>query len=455
MTKPEADPIVLEIMFVVKRVLVTGNFNVVHPGHLRLFKFARELGDELWVGVTSDRIAGAGAQVLETYRLDGVAAIGIVDHAFLFDESVEDVVLRIRPDLVVKGKEYEDLHNPEKEVVESYGARLLFSSGETVFSSMDILRRENIGTTYSSVVLPFDYMERHKISELRLSALISHFSDIRACVVGDLIVDEYITCDSLGMSQEDPTIVVTPISSDKFVGGAGIVAAHGQGLGANITLVSVVGDDANGQFAKTKLKDGQVINYFAVDQSRPTTLKQRFRSSGKTLLRVNHLSQNPISRELQTFVMDRVIEALETVDLLVFSDFNHGCLPQGVVDRLTQHALTRGVTIAADSQSSSQVGDVSRFLMTDLMTPTEREARIAMRENDDGLIVLIEKLRQKTNAKNILLKMGPEGVIVYTAPSQGKDFATDRVGALNHSPKDVAALDLQAVPPADQDRESE
>ena len=66
---------------------------------------------------------------------------------------------------------------------------------------------------------------------------------MKVCIVGDLIVDEYITCNPLGMSQEDPTIVVTPVEEEQFLGGAGIVAAHAVGLGASVDFFSVVGSD--------------------------------------------------------------------------------------------------------------------------------------------------------------------------------------------------------------------
>ena len=420
------------------KVLVTGNFNVVHPGHLRLMMFAKEQGDELWVGISSDRIAGSQAQVAEQFRLEGASAIGVVDHAFVYDEDLAAVLDRLRPDVLVKGKEHENSYNVERQVVEKYGGRLIFSSGETVFSSLDILRFEHFGIVSSPISLPADYMRRHGISRNRISELISQFHGVRVCVLGDLIIDEYITCDSLGMSQEDPTIVVTPVSTERFVGGAGVVASHGSGLGASVSFVSVIGDDEDGEFGRLTLERQEIRNFLAVDKSRPTTRKQRFRSSGKTLLRVNHLSQNPISRELQDFALGRAIEVLEDSDLLVFSDFNHGCLPQNLVDQITNHAVSRGIRIAADSQSSSQIGNVGRFTNTDLLTPTEREARIAMHSTEDGLVVLAEKLRSLTKSKNILLKLGLEGVIVHTGPSSEREFVTDRIGALNRSPVDVA-----------------
>jgi len=114
-------------------VFVSGNFNILHPGHLRLLRFARDCGEKLVVGVHSDRIAGNDAHVPERLRLEGVQSNSWVDEAFLMDEPVTDVISRLRPDIVVKGKEHESRLNPELQALAQFGGRLLFSSGETVF----------------------------------------------------------------------------------------------------------------------------------------------------------------------------------------------------------------------------------------------------------------------------------------------------------------------------------
>ena len=81
------------------------------------------------------------------------------------------------------------------------------------------------------------------LDKIKLINIINQFKFLEICVIGDLIIDEYITCQALGMSQEDPTIVISPIDSRKFVGGAGIVAAHASGHGAISSLISVTGED--------------------------------------------------------------------------------------------------------------------------------------------------------------------------------------------------------------------
>lgn len=420
-----------------KVVLVTGNFNVLHPGHIRLLRFARECGVQLVVGVYSDNIAGKASHVSENLRLEGVRSLNFVDEAFLIDESIENVIARLRPAIVVKGKEYESALNPELPEIEKYGGRLLFSSGEAIFSSADLIHKELFHSNIRSISLPLDYMRRHKFDTSRLNGLLHKFSSKKVCVVGDLIIDEYITCEPLGMSQEDPTIVVTPLKSVRFIGGAGIVAAHAAGLGASVQFFSVVGADVSGEFAKTRLAEEGVTAYLLIDDNRPTTLKQRYRCKGKTLLRVSHLHQGALSIPLQHRLLENIEEASHGADLLVFSDFNYGCLPQPVVDKITVLAKARGMMLVADSQSSSQVGDISRFRGMDLLTPTEHEARLAIRNRDDGLVILAEGLRRQSSASNLLLKLGEEGILIH-AGDGGEDWVTDRVGALNAAPQDVA-----------------
>ena len=125
-----------------KTIFVSGNFNILHPGHLRLLRFARELGDKLIVGVHSDEIGGDGVHVPQELRLEGVRSNSWVSECFLVDEPVIEVIKKIKPDIVVKGKEYTDQINPELDVLKEYGGKLLFSSGQVVFSSLDLIKKD-------------------------------------------------------------------------------------------------------------------------------------------------------------------------------------------------------------------------------------------------------------------------------------------------------------------------
>lgn len=418
-----------------KVVFVSGNFNIVHPGHLRLLTFAHECGQFLVVGVNQDSDA---VVIPGELRLDSVRSLGMVNYAFLLEDTPEDFIAALKPDVVVKGKEHEGQFNAEQKAVDTYGGKLLFSSGDARFSSIDLLQREFKETNLSTIQKPTDFLKRHSFSFTDIHATLNQFKGLRVSVVGDLIVDEYITCEPLGLSQEDPTIVVTPVTTNRFIGGASIIAAHAKGLGAKVRYFSVCGKDEPAEFARTLLDEYGVTSQLFEDENRPTTLKQRFRASGKTLLRVSHLKQHDVPKDLGNRIIRAVKDSLSETDLLIYSDFNYGCLPQYVVDKISDLCAKRDITIVADSQSSSQVGDVSRFKNSLLLTPTEREARLATRDFNSGLVVLAENLRKQARAKNVVITLGAEGLLIHAPATEKGDWVTDRLPAFNTAPKDTA-----------------
>ncbi|MEY4249162.1 MAG: hypothetical protein RJA87_795 [Pseudomonadota bacterium] len=417
-----------------KIIFISGNFNILHPGHLRLFRFAAELGGRLVVGVNAG--GNEGVTVEQAMRLEDVRAIAAVHEAIALAEEPEVFIARLRPDYVVKGKEYQGLQNVEQAVVDSYGGTLLFSSGEVRFYSTELLSSDRGKRAKSTIVKPTDFPRRNGFGIDGLAATVEAFSRLKVVVIGDLIVDDYINCDPLGMSREDPTLVVTPVESKRYVGGAGIVAAHARGLGAAVTFISVAGEDDAAQFARTELTDQGVAVQIFTDPTRPTTLKQRFRASGKTLLRVNHLRQLSVSPELQDQLIKAAEAALQDADVLLFADFNYGCLAQPVVDQISACGKARGVLMAADSQASSQMSDISRFKGMCLITPTEHEVRLALREEEAGLIIIAERLQRAADVENLVITLAGEGLLIY-AP-KGENYHTDRLPAFNNAPKDVA-----------------
>lgn len=419
-----------------KIAFVSGNFNVVHPGHIRLLNFASECADFVVVGVHPD--GQPDTFVPQLLRLEGVKAIGFVDYACILDGSLQDFLSDLKPEIVVKGQEHESLSNPELAVVESYGGELIFASGEIWFSSLNLLKEELKRTALPSLVKPMAYLERHKTSRRRLSEIAKRFSDLHVVVLGDLIIDEYVFCNPLGMSQEDPTIVVTPVKRDLFIGGAGIVAAHGRSLGAQVDFLSVVGNDATAGYARGKLQEYGVNATLLVDESRPTTLKQRFRVQNKTLLRVSELRQHSMSHELQMQMVKKIKNALATAQLLVFSDFSYGCLPQRLIDEISEFCLQKRIPMVADSQSSSQIGDITRFKNTLLITPTEREARLAIRDPHFGLTAVADMLRKKTDSKHVFITLGSEGLLIHSPGNGEGEMVMDELPVFNSHPKDTA-----------------
>lgn len=417
-----------------KVCLVSGKFNVLHPGHLRLFRHAKEICDYLVVALYPD---GWSSEVLlpAPDRLEGVRANIWVDEAFILSGGIETAITELRPDVVLKGKEHDGLSNIESDVLRSYGGALRFAGGHLAFSSNELLSAEErpIPTWHAE-----DYLRRHDISYADLIAQIGAMDSVRTLVIGDLIVDRYIDCEPVGMSAEDPTVVVTPISEKQFLGGASIVAAHADQLGGGAHLISIRGDDVPGNFALKELDKVGVTTHIFCDVERPTTFKTRYRARNQTLLRVNDFRDHHIDAGLETILLSKIYDILPSVNLVIFSDFNYGLLTNSLVSDVIEACRERQIVVACDSQSSSQVGDVTKFQNASLITPTEREARLAVRDANAGLVGVAEKLRNLTNSNYAPITLGSEGVFLHYKERNNQLPKDDQIPALNRNPIDVA-----------------
>lgn len=411
------------------KALVSGKFKVIHSGHIRLFKLARELSEELVVALD---VSGLDSSDI-AWRLKALESIDFVSRVLTYQSNIEQILLNEKPDTVVKGSEFSQAFNVEEKLLAQWDGRLIFSSGDSFFSEKDMIDSPQENLIRRSFPLPLDFMQRHEITSLRLIEILESFQNINVCVIGDLIIDEFINCHPLGMSQEEPTIVVTPIDKKRFLGGAGIVAAHCASLGAKTTLLTIRGEDEAGQWGAIQAHEYGIEMIALVDSTRPTTLKQRFRSGSQTLLKLTHLRQENISSELEVKLLETFKSKMSNFDLIIFSDFSYGVLTKKITKDILHTAKESVIFVAADSQSSSQIGDLSRFEFSDLITSTEREARLEMKDENSGLVVLAENLRFELNAQNLLLKLGGDGVMIHGTDTDGSMLATDQVPALNNA----------------------
>jgi len=416
---------------------VSGKFNVIHPGHIRLFRFAREISDYLVVGIFEDGSSN-GLVIAEEERLEGVTSNTWVDAAFILREDLPSTIKQLKPDIVVKGTEHENRDNPELAAVEEYGGVVHFASGNTSFSSLELLQSE-ISTSRDGLIRHADrYLSRHNISLRQLNSTIKKMSEIRTLVIGDLIVDRYIDCEPIGMSSEDPSLVVSPLLTQTFVGGAGIVAAHSASLGGETHFISVCGDDEDAEYARNRLEKSRVKASCITDLGRPTTSKTRYRADGQTMLRVNNLRDHEISNHIADQMLGLTLDLLSEIDLLILSDFSYGVFTNDLIAKVTHASRQQNIIIVADSQSSSQFGDIGRFTDVTLITPTEKEARLAVKDKRGGLVKVAEELQSLVNARDVVLTLGSEGAFLRAKTREVNMGQDDRIPALNRDPKDVA-----------------
>lgn len=124
-----------------------GCFDLFHVGHVRYLEGARQQGDVLVVGVNSDlsvrQLKGEGRPLLpENARAELLASMECVDYVVIFDDLTAENLLRdLRPDVHCKGTDYTEASVPEREVVRSWGGRVVIVGDPKDHSTRDVLAR--------------------------------------------------------------------------------------------------------------------------------------------------------------------------------------------------------------------------------------------------------------------------------------------------------------------------
>ena len=412
------------------KCLVSGKFKVLHVGHLRLFETAANLADELIVAVDSSDISSDELN----WRINLLKNIGSIHQVVEFSGNIKELIEEIKPEYVVKGSEFSRSKNIEESALAEYGGKLVFSSGNYFYSEST-----SKSDLLEDIEHHLEFLARRQIDKFKLNSIVNEFSKLKICVIGDLIIDEFIECRPIGMSQESPSIVVAPIKTNRFIGGAGIIAKHCSELGAETTFISLIGDDEQGEWASKSLKVSNLKLVLESEKSRHSTIKTRYTSSQQVLFRLNQFNNEYISEKQEQIILQYIKDKCVNFDLFIFSDFSYGLLTPFLVNQIIDHCKSNKIKIAADSQTSSQVGDISKFVGVDLLTPTEKEARIELKDEVSGLVVLAEKLRKKLSCENLILKLGADGVLIHGLDSKDGEFLdTDQVKALNSNPQNIS-----------------
>ena len=217
-------------------------------------------------------------------------------------------------------------------------------------------------------------------SDIELAAIVRKFSAARVLVIGDVILDRYISGSVQRLSPEAPIPVLRPASDRCTLGGAANVALNIATLGGHVILVGVIGDDVAGAEV-TRLLAGTpgIVAALVQIPQRPTTSKTRFMTGSHQLLRLDEETTAPLDQAGVAAVMQSVERQLHQADVIVLSDYAKGVLCDGVLDAVLTRARETGRLTIADPKRP----DFAAYRGATVLTPNEHEVRVATRIEAD------------------------------------------------------------------------
>ncbi|HUB46680.1 MAG TPA: D-glycero-beta-D-manno-heptose-7-phosphate kinase [Acetobacteraceae bacterium] len=217
-------------------------------------------------------------------------------------------------------------------------------------------------------------------NDIELADRVRHFSDARVAVLGDVILDRYVTGNAHRLSPEAPIPVLRPTGNRCTLGGAANVALNIATLGGQTLLIGVVGNDAAGAETVRLVQAADGIDcQLVVAEGRPTTAKTRFMAGSHQLLRLDEETTEPLSQDTAASVLDRFQAALSWADVIVLSDYAKGVLSDAVLAAALAAAEARGALVVADPKRP----DFAAYRGATVLTPNEHEVRLATRIDAD------------------------------------------------------------------------
>ena len=232
-------------------------------------------------------------------------------------------------------------------------------------------------------------------------------------VVGDLILDHYIWGSCERISPEAPVQIIDVTNESFLLGGCGNVVNNLKSIGANVSLISVMGDCPTSNKIQQILSDIDVDSKYIFQQpNRFTSKKTRVISSNHHVIRFDKESKDDIDENLQLEIINLFSEILNNFDIVILSDYGKGVITDYIARQIISISNKNNTKVIVDPKGS----DYSKYKSAYLLTPNKKEASLATGIeiiDQSSLEISLKKLKSEFNLKISLITLSEEGIGIY------------------------------------------
>jgi rfaE bifunctional protein kinase chain/domain len=252
----------------------------------------------------------------------------------------------------------------------------------------------------------------------RLLNIVRRFSERKLLIVGDSIADKFLYGAISRVSREAPVFILRHESTETVPGGAANCALNLAALGADVSLVSIAGNDEAGNALRDKLSAAGVnVDGLLLSDKIQTTTKVRIlaghaHANRQQVIRVDYedapLNDSSLRQELNEVLQTSLAHA----DAVILSDYNYGLVDKQASEIVREAQRARGIPVLVDSRFR-----LSEFSGFTAATPNEDEVEHligAQAETAANLETAANKLRQELQLDALLVTRGSRGMMLVT-----------------------------------------
>jgi len=424
-----------------KVVLCYGVFGVLHIGHIRYLKEAKQFGDVVVVVLSAEQgIRDTGKHEFNASRAEALAHLHWIDLITVnIYDNFKEMIQEIRPNVFARG--FEHIHADQKFEIETQeeiflrkiGIRYEIIRGDRFSSTAKI---NKFYATFSDEVVDYLALFRQRYAGVDLLAPLDRIEQLKVLVIGDSILDEYQYCTALGKSSKDPTLVLKYRSKDLFPGGVLAVANNIAGFVNDVDLLTVLGEqDSHEGYIRGALRPN-INPKFIFKRNAPTLIKRRFIDgySMQKLLELYIMDDSYLEEDLDLRFKDMLDRKLPGYDIVVVTDYGHGALSKNIIEYLSAKAGFLAVNTQSNAGNHG-FNTISKYPRADFVSLAEHEIRLETRDMVGRVVPMMKTLVAKLACRKFVVTLGKSGCMVIdnrNALVQVPTFArnvVDRVGA--------------------------
>ena len=427
-----------------KTVLCHGVFDVLHHGHIKYFEEAKKKGEILIVSITDDKFVnkGFGRPYFKfKIRAETIAALSVVDYVCKSPkESSVEVIQFLKPHIYCKGQDYKDKKKDltkniylEKKEVEKYGGSLVTtetpmqSSSKIINSQYDLFnndQKKDISSIKKNFA-PQDIIE--SIKDLKSKKIL---------VIGEVIIDEYAFCETLGKSGKEPFLVVSKKSTERFLGGAAAIAMNLSDFCNKIDLVSYVGSKKSEiEFIKKNLNKN--IKPILISKNNSTTIiKRRYIESSERnkMLGVYSLNDSYLNKTEETKIINYLKNKLKLYDLVIVADYGHGLITKNIANLILKKSKYTSLNAQINSANTGH-HSLNKYKSLDCVAINLNELKHETRTRGDNFYISGKQLMTRMSINNLIVTKGRAGAVFLSKEQKNFEVASyakeivDKIGA--------------------------
>jgi len=232
-------------------------------------------------------------------------------------------------------------------------------------------------------------------------------------VIGDLMIDHYLWGSCKRISPEAPVQVINIDSETTLLGGAGNVINNLYTLGAEVDVISVIGECKTSKELKDLLSNIKVKTHYLIsEKGRITSKKSRIIASHQQVVRYDLESTSEINSKSQSSILNFFKKIINNYDVILLSDYGKGVLTFDLTQSLISIAKEYNKKILVDPKGL----DYSKYKGAFLLTPNKKEASEATNINikdDESLTQAMIYLKKQCDLTTSIVTLSEEGVAIF------------------------------------------